>query len=75
MKNLNDLEGLARAGLLSGADIVQAHNIIDELAAVNSEAARMRERGQRLNAAVGNYRASMPRQWGLGQSLPEGDRS
>ena len=73
MPQLAELEALARAGLLTDTDIVQAHNAIDGLADINAAALGVRARGERLTQAVDNYRMSMAPRFGVEASLPVGD--
>lgn len=75
MTGLIYLERLARTGRLSPEDFVQAHNMIDTLSEINTEAIRKRERGKKLEVAVDNYRRGMARNWGLDCSLPVEDRN
>ena len=74
MINLADLEGLALAGKLTAADIVQAHNAIDRLSEQNAAVLAQRRRKESWRRGVINYAMAVAPRFGLECSLPKGDR-
>ena len=70
---------MCRHGLATDAEILKFSRHIAEMNRVNRIArAKRREKvsaEKRLNHAVDNYRVSMAPRFGLGCSLPQGDRA
>ena len=73
-RNLGELEYRAKRGELSPVDFVYAHNWLDHLSDINSQARTTQQRRERLERAGKNYMAGMAPKFRIEHTMPNGDR-